>query len=272
MKYKLKKPLNKEDLINSVWIVNNDNEFKFLRIFGEKKGYIPFIVDSGTVCFKQRRKEMKFEDYFEEVNEPRVLEDVEFTGFSLNKDNSITPACKINKIEESSSEFLQRLGIDGQKWAKEFIKMFGNKKEEIDEELMVAWFCNSIMAGYDNSDKKYLFGCDFGLDYHFPTIKGSFGWAVEQMKQGKKVRRKHWKNLNGFALFIYPQIGLLFTNNRTSDKLTIEDIEANDWEIFKEESAIEKKIRLATNTIRSLDMNDGFFVVDEAIKRARELQ
>jgi len=27
--------------------------------------------------------------------------------------------------------------------------LFGNKKDEIDEGLMIGWFANSIMAGFD---------------------------------------------------------------------------------------------------------------------------
>jgi len=45
---------------------------------------------------------------------------------------------------------LKRLGMDGDKWAREFIKMFENGDiKDIDLDLMRAWFCNSIMAGYD---------------------------------------------------------------------------------------------------------------------------
>ena len=51
--------------------------------------------------------------------------------------------------EETPIEFLQRLNIDGALWAQEFMLLFGNKKDEIDEELMVGWFANSIMAGFD---------------------------------------------------------------------------------------------------------------------------
>lgn len=57
--------------------------------------------------------------------------------------------CDIEKPKENSAEFLQRLGTDGQLWAKEFMKKFEEKKEEIDEELMRSWFANAIMAGHD---------------------------------------------------------------------------------------------------------------------------
>ena len=58
--------------------------------------------------------------------------------------------------EETSAEFLNRLGIDGQIWAKEFIKLWGKKKKEIDESLMISWFSNAIMAGYDKGKQKMI--------------------------------------------------------------------------------------------------------------------
>lgn len=58
---------------------------------------------------------------------------------------------EIHEYKENSAEFLQRLGIDGSKWAKEFMKLFGEKKEEIDEGLMIGWLCNAIEAGRDNA-------------------------------------------------------------------------------------------------------------------------
>ena len=57
--------------------------------------------------------------------------------------------CDIEEPKENLAKFLQRLGTDGQLWAKEFMKKFEEKKEEIDEELMRSWFANAIMAGHD---------------------------------------------------------------------------------------------------------------------------
>jgi len=53
------------------------------------------------------------------------------------------------KEEETPAEFLKRLGIDGNLWAEEFMKIWGGKLEEIEVGLMTSWFCNAIMAGYD---------------------------------------------------------------------------------------------------------------------------
>lgn len=40
--------------------------------------------------------------------------------------------------------------MDGHRWAKEYCRMFpGN-----DEGLMIAWFCNAIMAGFDEANRR----------------------------------------------------------------------------------------------------------------------
>ena len=44
--------------------------------------------------------------------------------------------------------------MDAQKWAKEFIELFGHRPHEIDESLMIAWFANSIMTGHDIGIRK----------------------------------------------------------------------------------------------------------------------
>jgi hypothetical protein len=94
-----------------------------------------------------------------------------------------------------------------------------------------------------------LFSCIVFKSEGVELVNGQhdFMWAVEQMKQGKKVRRNHWQNWEGFALHNADGIGLMFTNNRyMSDKISISDIEATDWEIFEEEitwEEITKKIR-----------------------------
>ncbi len=54
---------------------------------------------------------------------------------------------EIYEEKESDGDLLKRLGTDGGLWAKEFIKKFGNKRDEIDEGLMITWFCNAIEAG-----------------------------------------------------------------------------------------------------------------------------
>lgn len=43
--------------------------------------------------------------------------------------------------------------IDARVWAKEFCSRFGN--ETVDEALMITWFANAIMRGYDAAEAKW---------------------------------------------------------------------------------------------------------------------
>lgn len=45
--------------------------------------------------------------------------------------------------------------MDAKVWAEEFMRLFGDKRQEIDEGLMIAWFANAIMRGYDEGVRKH---------------------------------------------------------------------------------------------------------------------
>lgn len=51
-------------------------------------------------------------------------------------------------------DFLQAVGMDGKLWADAFMQMWGDKLNEVDHGLMLGWFCNAIMAGYDTAIKE----------------------------------------------------------------------------------------------------------------------
>jgi hypothetical protein len=36
---------------------------------------------------------------------------------------------------------------DAQVWAREFMRIFGERREDIDESLMISWFANAIQTG-----------------------------------------------------------------------------------------------------------------------------
>jgi len=36
---------------------------------------------------------------------------------------------------------------DAQEWAQEFMRLFGDRRDEIDEGLMISWFANAIETG-----------------------------------------------------------------------------------------------------------------------------
>ncbi|MDH4186816.1 MAG: hypothetical protein OEV08_07455, partial [Nitrospira sp.] len=44
--------------------------------------------------------------------------------------------------------------IDAKVWAVEFMNLFGEKREVIDEGLMIAWFANAIMNGFDEATRR----------------------------------------------------------------------------------------------------------------------
>lgn len=48
----------------------------------------------------------------------------------------------------TASELLQTM--DARVWAQEFIRIFKDRKEDIDEGLMIGWFANAIMCGSDH--------------------------------------------------------------------------------------------------------------------------
>ncbi len=39
------------------------------------------------------------------------------------------------------------MGVDGSKWAEEFLRTFGRRKVDIDQQLLTRWFQGAIDAG-----------------------------------------------------------------------------------------------------------------------------
>ena len=59
-------------------------------------------------------------------------------------------------IDECSGDMLQRLGMDGRLWAQEFNKTCVELDyPQLDEGWLIGWFCNAIMAGYDESSRRW---------------------------------------------------------------------------------------------------------------------
>lgn len=44
--------------------------------------------------------------------------------------------------------------FDADKWAKEFMRIWGDRRDELDLDLMRSWFANAIMAGYDHAKRE----------------------------------------------------------------------------------------------------------------------
>ncbi|WP_375188422.1 hypothetical protein [Sphingobium yanoikuyae] len=83
---------------------------------------------------------------------------------------------------ESAGDMLQRLGMDGKLWAEEFCRKFENHviREKghgiVDVALMIGWFANAIMAGYDRGHAR---GFEDALTPAAPELE-------QAMEDGKK--------------------------------------------------------------------------------------
>lgn len=48
--------------------------------------------------------------------------------------------------------------FDATVWAKNFMNIFGDRRQDIDEALMLTWFANAIMRGWDEHARRYPLG------------------------------------------------------------------------------------------------------------------
>ena len=69
--------------------------------------------------------------------------------FTIWKEKTATdPVLKLQPIDLTGQ-------IDARIWAKEFLKVAHAKPEvPFDEEFMIGWFANSVMAGYDEAQRR----------------------------------------------------------------------------------------------------------------------
>lgn len=56
------------------------------------------------------------------------------------------------KIQPATDPLLT--SADAQVWAREFMRIWSGRWHEVDEGLMIAWFANAIMRGFDESAKR----------------------------------------------------------------------------------------------------------------------
>ena len=62
------------------------------------------------------------------------------------------------------------------------------------------------------------------------NTEGTFMWAVEQMKEGKKVRRK---NAHNSGCYIFMGVDdFIYDNGNDDAEFRINDFSATDWEIW----------------------------------------
>ena len=51
-----------------------------------------------------------------------------------------------------SGVFIGYLGSDARRWAKAFVELHGDKLP--DEDLLIGWFANAIMVGYEQGKRR----------------------------------------------------------------------------------------------------------------------
>ena len=104
--------------------------------------------------------------------------------------------------------------------------------------------------------------------------KGTFMWAVEQMKQGKKVRRKAWQGKEIFAIIESDFIRKY--NYWQTPKLDYNDFKATDWEIFEENNIMKELIEECSSSESKsamwIDREKLEVFLEKAIKKSREIQ
>lgn len=59
---------------------------------------------------------------------------------------------EINYKSLDDGEFLKAVGMDGKKWTEAFLQL--HPEGSADHGLLLGWFCNAIMAGYDAATHK----------------------------------------------------------------------------------------------------------------------
>ena len=65
----------------------------------------------------------------------------------------------------TEEECFNSQSIDARVWAKEFMRIYQSQGEKwVDEELMIGWFANAIMAGYDEAHRR----CEKSLANRIP--------------------------------------------------------------------------------------------------------
>jgi len=77
-------------------------------------------------------------------------------------------------------------------------------------------------------------------------MKGDFLWAVSQMKEGKKVKRKDW----GTRYLYYDTI--IKSNYAKPEEWYVEHFEATDWEIVDDDDDIINHKHFIPSTIEEL--------------------
>lgn len=89
---------------------------------------------------------------------------------------------------ESAGAFLERLGVDGYKWAVEFHR----QNLHIDTEIMIGWFCNAIEAGkaYERRSHEEMAERVRTLGMELERVRESARSSNERLREQRDVAMK----------------------------------------------------------------------------------
>lgn len=121
------------------------------RVAGSK----PWGGGTTIHSFRVQGDEVKSSGIFATIrNVQTVPADKDFltTAALAPTDAAQAPAEDAHVKGETAGQMLERLGMDGAKWAAEFrTTALRLGYSDMDEGWLIGWFCNAIMAGYDRS-------------------------------------------------------------------------------------------------------------------------
>ena len=81
-----------------------------------------------------------------------------------------------------------------------------------------------------------------------------FNWAINQLKSGKKIRRRSWDEDS----FWCARRNTIFNKRSNFSTITMGLIKANDWELFKENKEKPKVVILDDNPVSIAGYSDEF--------------
>jgi hypothetical protein len=145
------------------------------------------------------------------------------------------------KVTTEQSKILQEKAFElGFSWAdgsKEYFEHRGN---------LIISERDNITFGFYTDTTKRRFEDYFDEDY-VDNYKGTFMWAIEQMEQGKKVKKKSWADNSRFIKMEYQDVAqgddercILDSKYQFFD-IELRDIGATDWELYEEKESLSDK-------------------------------
>ena len=77
--------------------------------------------------------------------------------------------------------------------------------------------------------------------------EGTFMWAIEQIEEGKKIRRPHWTSEEYHKMYRTD----IYTENNKYAEMSVDDYKATDWEIYEEpkKTLYDKRCRSSGNLV-----------------------